>query len=288
MDLTGWIILAVVVVVAWRILRQRQRPSEPETDGEEIAPGIRFEMRFVPAPLDDRERVDMRAPLATGYSYLIQGPPVSVVGESRYRNAIEGYVGRRADGHKTIVDAALVAEPDNPHDANAIAVEFGGQRVGYLSRGDAIRYKPVMDWCRAEGFIPVVRGDVRGGWQEDDGTWADFGITLYVASPEKLLGRAPVPMPVPRVDHEWAGQLIAFTGDSRCVIGGNVLDREASMALAQAAGLTVHERVTKKVQLLVDCDTRTISGNQRKAIEYGIPVIDELDFWTRIGIEAQR
>jgi hypothetical protein len=167
-------------------------------------------------------------------------------------------------------------------------VEFGGQRVGYLSRGDAIRYKPVMDWCRAEGFIPVVRGDVRGGWQEDDGTWADFGITLYVASPEKLLGRAPVPMPVPRVDHEWAGQLIAFTGDSRCVIGGNVLDREASMALAQAAGLTVHERVTKKVQLLVDGDTRTISGNQRKAIEYGIPVIDELDFWTRIGIEAQR
>jgi collagen type III alpha len=142
--------------------------------------------RVVGAP-PDRERIDLRRPLEAGQRHLLQGPGLDVVGESRYRDSIEAAVGRRPGGHKTTVDAALVAEPDNRYDPRAIAVHIGGKKCGYLSREDAPRYAPVLAWAVEQGFIPMVRADVRGGWRSDDGTWADFGIRLYVASPEKIL-----------------------------------------------------------------------------------------------------
>ena len=124
-----------------------------------------------------KERRDLRSPsLPAGHRHLIQGPPVDVVGESQYRDAIENSVGRRAEGHQDIVDAVMVREPENRYDPNAIAVQVGGQTCGYLARADAVRYLPVMEWCRSEGFVPVVRGDINGGWRDPDGTWADFGF----------------------------------------------------------------------------------------------------------------
>lgn len=87
------------------------------------------------------------------------------------------------------MNTALVPEPNNRHDPNAIAIVIGGRTYGYLSRADAKRYKPVMEWARERGFVPCSRADVYGGWRQQDGTWADFGITLYVASPEKILSR---------------------------------------------------------------------------------------------------
>jgi hypothetical protein len=127
-----------------------------------------------------RQRLDLRSvTLPAGYRYLIQGPLLDVVGESNYRTAIEDAVGRRPEGHQDVVDAALVWEPENEHDPNAIAVQIAGRTCGYVPKPDAVRYRPVMEWCRREGFTPVVRADVRGGWQKDDGSWADFGVRLY-------------------------------------------------------------------------------------------------------------
>lgn len=180
MDLPVWLALAVVVVVAVAILRSGRGAPMAAGDAPSVATAT-----------DERERVDLRQELPAGYQILIQGPGVKVVGESRYRDAIERAVGRRPEGHKTIVDAALVAEPTNRYDPNAIAVQLAGQTVGYLAREDAVRYRPVMDWCRAQGFVPCARADVRGGWRKDDGSSADFGITLYVASPEKILDPRP-------------------------------------------------------------------------------------------------
>jgi len=94
-------------------------------------------------------------------------------------------------------------------------------------------------------------------------------------------------MLAPSSDHPWVGQLIAFTGDSRYAINGDKLDREASEALARKAGMEVHPRVTKGVELLVDCDDSGESGNQKRAIEYGIPVIREVDFWTALGLPVE-
>jgi hypothetical protein len=239
----------------------------------------------VATEIPERERRDLRSTsLPAGHRHLIQGPPLDVVGESQYRGAIENAVGRRAEGHQDIVDAAMVWEPSNRYDANAVAIQIEGRTCGYLPRADAKRYRAVMEWCRAEGFVPVVRGDVHGGWRQEDGSWADFGIHLYVASPSKLLGRS---MPAPSSDHPWAGFLIAFTGDSRYAINGDKLDRETSEELARRAGMEVHPRVTKKVQLLVDCDPDGVSGNQAKAIEYGVPVVSEREFWEALRMPVE-
>ena len=225
---------------------------------------------------------------AHGYRRLTQGRSLAVVGESNYRADIEFAVGCRPEGHHDVVDAVLIWEPTNPYDENAIAVQVAGRTCGYISRADSQRYRPVMEWCRDEGFLPIVRADVRGGGQQGDGSWMEFGIKLYVASPDRLLGRPEPPQPVPSRDHPWLGQLIAFTGDSCCAINGEKLDRVMSEVYARAAGMQVHERVTKKVQLLVDCDEQTVSGNQRKALEYGIPVVSEQEFWTTLGLTAER
>ena len=124
-----------------------------------------------------RERRDLRSPsLPAGYRHLIQGPPLGVVGESQYRDAIENAVGRRAEGHQDIVDAAMVWEPSNPYDANAVAIQIEGRTCGYLARANAKRYRAVMEWCQSEGFVPVVRGDIYGGWRDPDGTWATAGM----------------------------------------------------------------------------------------------------------------
>jgi hypothetical protein len=128
---------------------------------------------------------------------------------------------------------------------------------------------------------------VSGGWQKCDGSWADFGIRLYVATPDEILGRPPAPPPVANSNHPWVGQVIAFTGDSRCAIAGEMLDRARSEEFVRAAGMEVHPRVTKSVQLLADCDDSGVSGNQRKAIQYGVPVNREYEFWTTLGLPVE-
>ena len=40
---------------------------------------------------------------------------------------------------------ALVREPDNPHDPNAVRVEFVGDYLGYLPKGTAKNIAPIMD-----------------------------------------------------------------------------------------------------------------------------------------------
>lgn len=153
-----------------------------------------------PQEPEERLRVDLRRDLQPGHEMMLQGPGLAVVGESKYRAEIEAAAGgKKAIGHKAVVNAALVAEPDNRYDPNAIAIAIDGRTCGYLARTDAKRYKPVMTWARELGIVPCCRADIYGGWRQEDGTWADFGITLYIASPEKILNRGqPSVAPVER------------------------------------------------------------------------------------------
>jgi hypothetical protein len=89
-----------------------------------------------------------------------------------------------------------------------------------------------------------------------------------------------------RPDHPYVGWVVAFTGDSTCSMGGMPLDRPASELIARKAGMTIHPRVAKRVQLLIDCDDQGTSGNQRRAADYGIPIIAERQFWINIGLSA--
>lgn len=71
--------------------------------------------------------------------------PLAAVGESNYQTALWRAVGGVSpDRIRHYVTAALVTEPDNPYDVNAIAVlvpaNDGYDLVGYLSRDDAEEY----------------------------------------------------------------------------------------------------------------------------------------------------
>ena len=77
--------------------------------------------------------------------------------------------------------AALVPEPENPHDPNAIKVTIGGTLVGYLSRDDAVRYGPAVRLLRENGRV-LACAAVIGGRGPDSET-ANLGVFLQLPSP---------------------------------------------------------------------------------------------------------
>ena len=66
---------------------------------------------------------------------------INVAGESHYQDAL-----RELTKGETRVGAtaALIPEPDNPHDPDAVRVEIEGQKVGYLPRDLAPGYGPLV------------------------------------------------------------------------------------------------------------------------------------------------
>jgi hypothetical protein len=120
-----------------------------------------------------------------------------VVGEASYQDNLWRIVGRRRspDGRvREEVYGVLVAEPDNPYDANAVAVWIQGLKVGYLSREDARRYRPgLLALERQHGKPIALAGVIAGGGMRADGPGrlgvflehdpADFGLRPMPLSP---------------------------------------------------------------------------------------------------------
>jgi hypothetical protein len=75
---------------------------------------------------------------------------VDVVGESYYQPALDEIAGGRTTEGYVVREhlAALVLEPQNPYDKQAIAVQIEGRVVGHLSREDARTYGPFIRQCR--------------------------------------------------------------------------------------------------------------------------------------------
>lgn len=211
---------------------------------------------------------------------------LEVVGEASYQAQLTAVGGRPGVDGVPYPDqvAKLVREPTNRYDHNAIAVQIRGLTVGYLSRDDAIRYQAVVDWAAVRGEQIACQARLTGGWNRGGGDQGPIGCLLHLGSPGETFLTLVADSVAVRTDHAWPGQMIAFTGDSRCAIAGIALDREASAILARRAGMHVHPRMTKKVQLLIDCDPHGESGNELKAIEYGVPVVSEREFWTALGL----
>ena len=65
---------------------------------------------------------------------------VSIVGSSFYPGA-GSQIERMRSGQQLLV----VREPQNPYDANAIAVHIFNQKLGYFPRGFAAEVAPLMD-----------------------------------------------------------------------------------------------------------------------------------------------
>src|SRR5438128_12263175 len=82
------------------------------------------------------------APRSMLTPFLLEGEElVEVVGESFYQPALLRQCrARRGDPVRFPCRAYLVAQPDNPYDRNAVAVQIGGQPVGPPSRRQAPRW----------------------------------------------------------------------------------------------------------------------------------------------------
>ncbi len=92
---------------------------------------------------------------------------LEVVGEASYQDSLWRVVGgRRSPDDRVRVDvhAVLVAETDNPYDANAVSVWVQGLKVGYFSRDDALRYRPGLLALEQEHRKPIaLAGVIVGG-----------------------------------------------------------------------------------------------------------------------------
>ncbi len=115
-----------------------------------------------------------------------QGLNHEVAGESYRREAFGRIFSRRAalPGSELFGPAVLIPETNNRYDANATAVWFEGEHVGYLAAEDAVRYRAVLDHIVSSGFVPRVPARV---WAtNDDGTWR-ARVTLSLAEPTEVL-----------------------------------------------------------------------------------------------------
>jgi len=105
---------------------------------------------------------------------LVEGDDdLEVVGESHYQDnlwRLAGDRGRPGAQVRCEIGALLVAEDNNPHDPNAIAVWVQGLKVGYLSRQDARRYRPGLLALQERYGKPVaLAGVIAGGGMRNDG-----------------------------------------------------------------------------------------------------------------------
>jgi hypothetical protein len=78
------------------------------------------------------------------------------------------------------VVAELRPEPDNPYDANAVAVLVDGHKVGHLSKTNALAYRNIIDRAISAHGVATCSGEIRGGWDRGNGDTGKYGIVLSV------------------------------------------------------------------------------------------------------------
>jgi hypothetical protein len=107
---------------------------------------------------------------------------VRTVGVSHYQPALLELTGaREGDEVRVDVRVALVPQPDNPHDPNAVAVEIDGRLVGYLSRDDAVVWQPIVQVVADHGALAVCDAMIAGRGPES-GT-PNLGVFLRLPTP---------------------------------------------------------------------------------------------------------
>ena len=112
----------------------------------------------------------------------IEGPEtfaVEVVGVSRRQQALADIVEHHGGSGRTLtVDALLLLENSNPHDANAVCVQVDGAFVGYLSRDNARRYRADLIAAGTPNATVQCKARIVGGFRTADGERACFGVRL--------------------------------------------------------------------------------------------------------------
>ncbi len=102
-----------------------------------------------------------------------------MAGESHYQEALREIAGTAEGEVRLEVTAALVPEPANPHDPNAVRVEIDGRLVGYLPRAAAVAYGQLVREPAERGRTAVCEAMVAGR----GGETSNLGVFLKLPSP---------------------------------------------------------------------------------------------------------
>jgi hypothetical protein len=103
---------------------------------------------------------------------------VDVVGESNYQAAIRRACGWEPDTETRFeCMAELVPEPTNKYDPNAIMVQIDGACVGYLSRGDAVKFGPAIKAAVQKQGVGCCRAIIAG---RAGGETDNLGVFLHL------------------------------------------------------------------------------------------------------------
>jgi hypothetical protein len=143
-----------------------------------------------------------------------------VAGESHHLKELSEIMRRYAEprSDEAFVWAALVPEPQNKHDRNAVAVICRGLLVGYLPRVDATRYAPWIGGLAGRGLVLHARARIWAGtstmWDDASGDYSTRpNASVRLALPEPhLLGPVNAPPAEPYVVLPY-GAAIRVTGE---------------------------------------------------------------------------
>lgn len=113
------------------------------------------------------------------YDYLAEHVDVGAVG---------------LDGRQSVMFAAI-PEPDNPYDANAVAISLDNRHVGYLPAAIAAVYAPLLADLIRQGLVPFIRGQIYMRWLPASADYPEpkkwVAVDLYVEDTN-----VPEPIPV--------------------------------------------------------------------------------------------
>ena len=141
---------------------------------------------------------------------------LEVVGESFYQEALWRLAGGGSPHEPVRIEvmAVLVAETDNPHDANAVSIWVGGLKVGHLSRNEAERLRPgLLALEQQHGMPSALRGVIVGGGLKADGP-GRLGVFLrYDPEDFGLQASKPAPTPGARMDTGFSEALATDEAD---------------------------------------------------------------------------
>lgn len=106
-----------------------------------------------------------------------------IVGESYYQAALDEICGGKCvEGHQIELPAALVPDPTNEHDPNAVKVVIRGKHVGFLARSEAAAYRKALSTAGRGAATAQTSAKIVGGWDdgEDEG---HYGVKLDIPQP---------------------------------------------------------------------------------------------------------
>ncbi len=122
---------------------------------------------------------------------------MGISGESYTQDALRT-IAQGSDCEGTLVQtvtAQLVPEPENPHDKNAIRVDVGGMKVGYVPKTGAAPWRKRVKSIGSPNGPILCRAQLSGGWQRPDGDEGSIGVELVVGKKPRIFTDADAFLP---------------------------------------------------------------------------------------------